>query len=616
VQNERKTESIVREALRANGYFDAGDLRVEEQRSDDPRIQKLLKSASKAGNGVGLPEFIISSATNTGFLIVIECKADAARHESASGDKHAEFALDGALLYASHLSKHFDVLAIAVSGQTKRECRISHRLVLRGGVRVDQIFGREILPYGDYYSGYSSHPKKFSQDYERLLAYTRELNEILQAKKVKESQRSLLISGILIALQNSAFEASFRRFTTAKKLATHLVNTVIDELSDAQLPQGKLESLRQGFGFIKTHSTLSNDKAFLESLILGIDENVNSFRKTHHYFDTLGQFYIEFLRYANNDKGLGIVLTPPHITELFCELAGVNKDSVVFDNTCGTGGFLISAMQRMIADAKGDNRKIRRIQNSQLVGIEFQDDIYSLAVTNMVLHGDGKTNIHQGDCFSLAPTVARPLSPNVGLLNPPYRTKKSAIEELEFVLNNLETLERGGTCVAIVPISCVLAQDGPGLELKKRLLERHTLEGALSMPPELFHNSKVGVVTAAVVLTAHIPHPRKKKTWLGYCRDDGFTKRKHLGRIDLHGNWLAIKQSWVTAFRNKEIVRGYSVMRALEPDDEWCAEAFMRTDYSKLTKEDFERELKRYVVFQILQNTSGQENEQTDNEET
>jgi len=600
VKNERKTESIVRDALRANGYFDEEDLLVEEQRSDDPRIQKLLRNASKAGNGVGMPEFIISSRKTTDFLIVIECKADVAKHASSAGDKYADCALDGALLYASHLSKAFDVLAIAVSGQTKSECKISHHLVLRGGLRVEPVFGTQILSYADYYSGYTSQPAKFNQDYERLLAYTRELNEILHAKKVKESQRSLLISGILIALQNRAFEASFRRFTTAKKLATYLVSTVIDELADAQLPQGKLESLRQGFGFIKTHATLSNDKAFLESLVVGIDGNVNSFRRTHRYFDTLGQFYIEFLRYANNDKGLGIVLTPPHITELFCELAAVNKDSVVFDNTCGTGGFLISAMQKMIADAKGDSRKIRRIQSSQLVGIEFQDDIYSLAVTNMVLHGDGKTNIHQGDCFSIASGVAREFSPNIGLLNPPYRTKKSDIEELEFVLNNLETLERGGTCIAIVPISCVLAQDGPGLDLKRRLLEKHTLEGVLSMPAELFHNSKVGVTTATLIATAHLPHPRQKRTWFGYCRDDGFVKTKHLGRLDLHGRWASIRERWVSAFHSRDVVPGFSVMQRVQADDEWCAEAYMETDYSVLTQDHFEEVVKNYAIFRLL----------------
>ena len=77
------------------------------------------------------------------------------------------------------------------------------------------------------------------------------------------------------------------------------------------------------------------------SLIDGVDGNIRKFRKTYKYYDVFGEFYIEFLRYAYNDKKLGIVLTPKHITELFCDIAGVSKESVVFDNCCGTGGFLI-----------------------------------------------------------------------------------------------------------------------------------------------------------------------------------------------------------------------------------------------------------------------------------
>ncbi|GAB1458203.1 hypothetical protein MASR2M48_35110 [Spirochaetota bacterium] len=82
----------------------------------------------------------------------------------------------------------------------------------------------------------------------------------------------------------------------------------------------------------------------MENLIQSIDEKINRFIRTYKYYDTLGQFYIEFLRYANNDKGLGIVLTPLHITELFVDLAGVSSTSIVYDNCCGTSGFLISSM--------------------------------------------------------------------------------------------------------------------------------------------------------------------------------------------------------------------------------------------------------------------------------
>jgi type I restriction-modification system DNA methylase subunit len=474
------------------------------------------------------------------------------------------------------------------------------------------VFSGKLLPFDDYYSGYVSDPRKFSQDYERLLGYSKELNEILHAKKVKESQRSLLISGILIALQDQAFEASFKKYATAKQLANTLVTTIIDELAGSDLPESKLETLRQGFSFIKTHATLSRDKEFFHELILGIDEHINSFHKTHKYFDTLGQFYIEFLRYANNDKGLGIVLTPPHITELFSILANADKDSVVLDNTCGTGGFLISAMKQMVADAKGDSRKISGIQKRQLIGVEYQDDIYALAVTNMVLHDDGKSNIYQGDCFALGETIQRKYRPNVGLLNPPYKTKKSDIAELQFILNNLDSLLRGGVCVAIIPISCVLAPDGAALELKRKLLSMHTLEAVLSMPGDLFHNSKVGVVTASLVITAHVPHPSQKKTWFGYCREDGFVKTKHRGRIDLYSRWPTIRDRWVRAFRNREVIHGFSVMQRVSAEDEWCVEAYLETDYSTLTQDDFERELKKYVAFQILDETSVSANEEAE----
>lgn len=436
--NERKTETLVRDTLRAHGYFADDTLAIDEQHSDNPRIKKLLRLASKAGPAGGRPEFIVSSSNYPDFLVVIECKADPSKHESSTRDRYAEYAVDGVLLYASYLSKDYDVLAIGVSGQTKKELNISHYLFLKGMSGYKAAFGRKLLPFHDYYSGYVADPRKFSQDYERLLGYSKELNETLHAKKIKESQRSLLISGILIALQNQAFEASFKKYATAQQLANNLVTTIIDELAGSDLPQSKLETLRQGFSFIKTHATLSKDKKFFHELILGIDEHINSFRKTHKYFDTLGQFYIEFLRYANNDKGLGIVLTPPHITELFSLLANVNKDSIVLDNACGTGGFLISAMKLMVADVKEDSRKIKGIQKQQLVGIEYQDDIYALAVTNMVLHGDGKSNIYQGDCFTLTETIQAKYRPNVGLLNPPYKTERSDIEELEFVLSNLE----------------------------------------------------------------------------------------------------------------------------------------------------------------------------------
>ena len=90
----------------------------------------------------------------------------------------------------------------------------------------------------------------------------------------------------------------------------------------------------------------------------------------HSEYDIIGEFYNEFLRYANGDGGLGIVLTPKHITELFVDIAGINNDSVILDNCCGTAGFLISAMKCLENKNSHDSSKINEIHSKRLIGIE------------------------------------------------------------------------------------------------------------------------------------------------------------------------------------------------------------------------------------------------------
>ncbi|TSA57634.1 methyltransferase [bacterium] len=593
---------MVESYLRNNGYYQSDtDIIVEKQRSDYRRIQRLLKHASKKGTGIGRPEFLIHLTATSNFLIVIECKADIQKHESDSLDNYQDYAVDGVLLYASFLSKEFDVLAIAVSGETKSELRISHFLQLKGVEKpVVYTEAKKILSFNDYYEGFLHSDIKFKQDYDALLDYSRELNNLLQLKKIKEAQRGFLISGILIALQNKAFKDSFRLHRTAKQLAKNLVETISSEFENAELPNDRRDNLMAAFSFLKTHPSLREKDFFIE-LIEGIDSNVNAFMRTHKYYDAIGQFYVEFLRYANNDKGLGIVLTPPHIAELFSGLANVNEHSIVYDNCCGTSGLLIAAMKVMIKNAKSDSQIQKQIKNTQLLGIEYQVDIYALAVSNMILHGDGKTNIYRGDCFEDADKLLK-VRPNVGLLNPPYKNKRNTDdrEELEFVINNLDSLEPDGKCVAIVPITCATAPSGTIFELKRTLLERHTLEAVLSMPIELFHNSKTNVVTCIMVFTAHRPHPTGKKTWFAYCRDDGFIKTKHRGRIDLYNNWRKIKEKWLTSFHNREIIDGFSVMQEVEAQNEWCAEAYLKADYLAITENKLKAAAKEYFLSAIM----------------
>ena len=596
--NERKTENIVRNHF--NKFSD--NCQIEEQSSSTPKIDKLLRTASKKGSGKGYPEFIVSLTDNQEFIIVIECKGDTKYHESMNHGKYAEYAVDGVLLYASYLSKDYDVLAIAVSGQNLKELKVSHYLCLRGSSKPATIFGDKLLPLENYLDGYIHSPEKFRQDYDSLLAFSRELNQELHSNKILENQRGLLISSILIALENKAFRKSYKDHDKPEDLANALVDTVSNELKRANIQPKRLENLGVQFSFIRTDTTLSGEKNILSKLIDDIDTNVNRFIKTHEYFDVLGQLYIEFLRYANSDKRLGIVLTPAHVTELFCDLAGVNKNSVVYDNCAGTGGFLISAMSKMIKNAKGDLTKEKQIKEFQIIGVEYQAHIFALACSNMFIHQDGKANIIPGSCFDeKIIKEVREYHPNIGFLNPPYKTEKTDPHELEFMLNNLEALESGGTCIAIVPMERVLATSGKKFELKKRLLEKNTLEAVMSMPDQLFINSGTGTVTAIIVVTAHKPHPKNKETYFGYWKNDGFVIRKNRGRIDAYGRWADIKAEWLDSFINRRNKIGLSVNKIVTAKDEWCAEAYMETDYSKLNEKDFVRDLKKYVMFKKLE---------------
>ncbi len=606
--NERKTEDIVRTYFKKDPNF--SQLVFEEQVSVIPKIDKLLKNASKKGTGRGKPEFIISLKDNKDLLIVVECKADVLKHESEKRDKYADYAVDGALLYSSFLSKEFDVLSLAVSGTDQDSIKVSYFIQRKEQV-AERIFGNKLISIEDILAGLSQDEEKRKEKLEGLLDYSKKLNTQLHKLQIKEDRRSLLVSGILIALDNQDFYRSYAVIENQKRLAKILVDTIKEQLDDENLQGEKIESLTNNYEFIKTHPSLIKRKAksdlkSLKELIDDIDENINGYARTYKYYDILGQFYIEFLRYSNSDKGLGIVLTPPHITEFFSDIVDIKPTDIVYDNCTGTGGFLVSAMKKMIDKAEGDTQQIENIKERQLYGTEYQPEIYPLAVSNMFLHGDGKSNIFNGSCFDkeIIKEIKKK-QPNIAFLNPPYKSdKKEDTEELEFILNALDCLRQNGQCVAIIPMSCVLAQKGERLKLKERLLEKHTLKAVFSMPNELFNNSKVGVVSCVIVIEAHVPHSKRKETFFGYFKDDGFYKRKTKGRFDYDKKWGGVKENWLDLYENNKVKADYSVVKRVVATDEWCAEAYMETDYFTLNIEDFEKTIKRYVAFEVMNGTS------------
>ena len=475
-KNERKTENVVRDALRGLDYYKNGSgIIVEEQKSQIEAVKKLMKSASKSGQGGGgSPEFIISSPGTPDFLLIIECKADPKDHiseprrqlldgkaiaeetEEAYARRVQRFSVDGVLHYAEKLSKAYNVIAVAVSGESKDSIVISTYLHSKGESQPKLLrtkAGKEIielLGWNDYVEHGTFDPSVQRNRSENLMAFSRELHDFMRDHaKLTESEKPLMVSGTLITLRNKAFAKSFDEYAP-QELQDEWLRVISSEIQKADIPKAKKDKMSQPYSTIAAHpelgkSTHAYPKGVLYELIARLNEKVWPFISVYHDFDVVGQFYGEFLKYTGGDKkALGIVLTPRHITEIFALLANVTKDSRVLDICAGTGGFLISAMHQMMKTAVTEADR-QRIRKKGLIGVEQQPNMFALAASNMILRGDGKANLYQGSCFEEDITAAIKVhNCNVGMLNPPFSQGDESLHELYFIKHMLSCLKKGG----------------------------------------------------------------------------------------------------------------------------------------------------------------------------
>jgi len=614
MSNERITENIVREEFRRLQYYsDENDIVVEEQKSQIVSISSLLKNASKSGSSNrGAPEFIVSTPSTPDFLIVFECKAKTSQHESAKLDKPKEFAVDGVLHYAKHLQKEFNVVAIAVSGQKLKQAKISTYLCPKGSAGFKELKTKngqsinELLSVKDYIDHGTYDPEVTKKRHDDLMAFSRELHEFMRDHaKLTESEKPLLVSGTLIALRNKAFAVSFGEYSPAD-LQKQWMRVIKEEMKNADIPHSKEYSMTQPYSSIAVHPELGKatkkyPRGALHELIKMLNEKVWPFISIYHDFDVVGQFYGEFLKYTGGDKkALGIVLTPRHITELFSLVSQAHKGSKVLDICAGTGGFLIAAMHQMLKTATSASEETD-IKKNRLIGVEQQPNMYALGASNMILRGDGKANLHQGSCFDEG--IVKELKKHqcdIGMINPPYSQSDEELHELVFVKHMLGCLTPKGVGIAIVPIGCAISNH----PVRNEILNEHTLEAVMSLPDDLFY--PVGVVPCIMVFTAHHPHAASnKKSWFGLWKHDGFIKTKHKGRVDENGLWARIREEWVNSFLNRDEIPGHCTKAQVTADEEWCAEAFIETDYGELTLESFKTVVLNYLSHNILEEEFG-----------
>lgn len=607
--NERITEDLIRSHFKEDALFSS--IKWEEQKSSIKRVQELLKGESKGkGKGNGYPEFILSFPTNSNYIIVIECKAKLSDHESSNRGNPVKYAVDGVLHYAKALSKGFNVIAIAASGQTKNELKISHFYWKEGAETYNDISDIKLLAIDDYMQVFDDQffiSDFFTRD---IAAKAQYLNEEFNNYTIPEYKRCTMISAMLLALIDDNFRKQFESLPSSKALGQSLLSSInaVFEAED-NIVRSKTVLMREFESILNepifTQDNIKDKKTrkdefslrVLKEFIIYLNKNVYPLiRHANIGYDVLGRFYIEFIRYAASEQKSGLVLTPSHITELFCDLAELTIKGIIYDPCCGTGGFLVAAMLRLFKLAGNDMSLRKHIRTFQLCGCELRSDIFAYACANMRFRGDGKSNIYNGNCMHHERNIHDNHKPSVAFLNPPYDVGTAGqLEFIEHALNALDE-DKDGRVIAIVQMSCATKNETDLIAVKERLLTKHHLRAVISMPDDLFY--PVGVVTCIMVFDANKSNIGRK-TWFGYFKDDGFIKRKHIGRIDGLNLYTARKEILLQAYRNLDEIPEFSVRHEVSATDEWCAEAYLRTDYSNVGEKIFNEKMRDFAAHKI-----------------
>ena len=566
---ERTTDILVSNMMTRVG------LTPQPQGSMIPEVHQALRNASKRKTGKpGYPDF---TAQSNNFILIVENKADQRYQANYMPEKQdtllmdeksvEKYAENGALHYARFIVDETAfpcAFAFGVSGTEEGRMKIRPIFVTK--------YSYKVMPMERDFSAFTQerietyyHEKVLEGESEAKLELKQILNSAFQLHEdlrnygqLDENSKPQLVSAILLALNNPNFRIDYltcgigntaaERLNDGEKLYNAIEDYLGEKYKNARRDnlKRKKEILLDHFRFIRTNANLYNrnttlGKSPLRYFAEYIMSKVITSISVNNPSDVLGRFYGEFLSYSGGDgKGLGIVLTPPHITTLMIDLLDITYRDRVFDPCCGTAGFLIAAMNKMRESIPQTSSKkqtiMDKVKSENLHGVEMDPRMFAIATTNMILRGDGKSNL---ECDNFLSELQTPLEKlrkagfSVGLMNPPYsqaKTKKfQDLSELSFISRLLDALAPGGRCAVIVPQSTMVGKSNNDLMLKERILSKHTLEGVITLNPQTFEN--VGVNTVIAIFTAHKPHPDSKYSKFIDFRDDGYKIAPHLGIV-------------------------------------------------------------------------------------
>lgn len=623
-KKEAETDLLVYKLL------NEADIHLTPQGCGILEINEALKTASKSGTGnVGYPEYC---GVVKDFAIVIEDKAALEKHicrdskNLISQEIKAvrDYAVNGALFYGLHLAQNTSyrkVLAFGVSGNAKRHKITPIFINERGDYQelhdvetfisfnernIDEFYLKEVLKEE---TDVEKTTAEIQKDAEKLH------NDLRNYGNLTTEQKPLIVSGIMLALREIEFKTFSIETLIGDSVNTDgqkIYNAIKTNLSRANVtPDTKRDKLLSQFSVIKDTTKINEIdetlgktplKHYTEFLYKSIYKNI---RYQNSAEDYLGRFYGEFMSYSGGDgQTLGIVLTPKHITELFCELAQLKPTDKVLDPCCGTAGFLIAAMHKMVK-ATDDEAQRRSIRRDQLFGIELQPYMFTIATTNMILRGDGKSNLHNSDFLRQNPSQLQLKGCTVGMMNPPYSQGSKDnpnLYEISFTEHLLDSLTEGARAIVIIPQSSVTGKSKEEQNIKNNILKHHTLEGVITLNKNTFY--RVGTNPCIAVFTTGIPHDKSHLCKFINFEDDGFEVSKHIGLEETASAKDKRQHLLDVWFGRIESETKFCVETTIEADDEWL-HAFYYFNDEIPTEKDFENTMADYLTFEFNMLTHG-----------
>ena len=572
-QYENDVDDYVKATFKNLGLKKSRDF--NEKQAMTRYLKEALKGSAKTKTkeNFGVPDFNLEIY---GTPVIVENKFGLKKlvakdkDEMKFDDKSiSSYAVNGALHYARSIiasGKYHEAVAIGIAGDSEENLQICVYFVWGSSELtfkfMDNYKTLDFLENKKSFKNFYKDAKLTDEDKHRFLItsreilkiYAKKLNKLMHNHNITAPQRVLYVSGMLLSMQDIKDNYGLMPDDLKgsqldnERDGVLITNRISSFLKNRKIPLEKLNLMLASFNEISKNSqrdeideTKPNDKevahllkeksSTTKQIFTFLYRNIfqkidGSGGESFGHIDVMGEMYSEFLKYALGDgKELGIVLTPPYITKMMAEILDINKDNRVMDLATGSAGFLISAMQIMIENAnenyaKGSSKAIKKIdeiKRNQLLGVELNAEMYTLAATNMILRGDGSARIEHGSAFNRPDKLYSNFKADRILLNPPFTFEENG---MPFIAYGLDRMAKGGLGAIIIQDS---AGSGKAVKSNQKILKSHTLLASIKMPVDLFV-PVAGVQTSIYIFKAHEPHDFERSVKFIDFRNDGYKR--------------------------------------------------------------------------------------------